>query len=760
MSGRGGAGNIAVWIVAPVFAMAVVGCGIQSAKLPGEAIGEGKEGKPSENDDHAAGGNALQGVPNYRLGSTNPPSQGFPGVNGRVRVAIRDAVSPGCTARPNCIIIGGKFSVVKSTLASGIARLRPDGSVDSFGAGLDQGDSQILDLALDKDGNLYAAGSFSQISGVPVTSVAKWNGSQWASMGSIFDKIGSVIVTNVTIDPSGIPVASSSRMYEGPSNPFGSSVEYRVSKWNGSAWQPFIDSDKYKLGKAVLDRAGTLYAAGYVTDSSPWKPAVFKWTGSAWAMVGNAMGDHIYALLADPNGNLFVRLSTNLGVGYVRKWDGTGWGSTDGVGGTDDIGSLALDESGNLYAGRNGGVSKWNGTSWSEVGSMFTSFETMQESVGRVDTLVFDGAGNLYAGGVFDGVGVTGALNIARWNGTQWTGLGGGGIAKVSGKVAIGPEGALYASGVFFGENGERITGLARWDGKSWRSLGTVNPPGRVLALAVDRAGKLYAGGNFKFPGCVPHHGVAVWSGSDWRPLEVGLCSTVTTMNFDSSGSLWTGGDTVSRWDGREWTNVAKTGIFKRVIALEFDKSGILYAVDDRDADSEPFYARNELRKWDGTSWTPVLPEPIYYFFNLSLARDATGSLVVGGAIESWIGISKKLMFVSSWTGVKWTPKPEVGIPELLGTRIAIGSDAAGNIYAGGNFTSVYVPNKSQVELKGIAKWDGGMWQPLGAGINGSVSEFAVDAKGNIVVAGDFTTAGGKVRPSIAIWDAKAGEWR
>ena len=42
-----------------------------------------------------------------------------------------------------------------------------------------------------------------------------------------------------------------------------------------------------------------------------------------------------------------------------------------------------------------------------------------------------------------------------------------------------------------------------------------------------------------------------------------------------------------------------------------------------------------------------------------------------------------------------------------------------------------------------IAKWNGSAWSALGSGMNGAVYALAVDGAGNLYAGGEFTTAGG-----------------
>ncbi len=77
-------------------------------------------------------------------------------------------------------------------------------------------------------------------------------------------------------------------------------------------------------------------------------------------------------------------------------------------------------------------------------------------------------------------------------------------------------------------------------------------------------------------------------------------------------------------------------------------------------------------------------------------------------------------------------------------------SDAAGNFYIAGNFTSV-----NGVPALGIAKWDGSNWSALGSGMTGWVKTIAVSG-GDVYVGGIFTTAGGVPALNIAKWDGSS----
>jgi hypothetical protein len=126
---------------------------------------------------------------------------------------------------------------------------------------------------------------------------------------------------------------------------------------------------------------------------------------------------------------------------------------------------------------------------------------------GGVDALaVFDdGSGSaLYAGGEFTTAGGISANGIAKWNGSSWSALGSGmaasgpPIVKALTPFDDGSGPALYAGGYFTTAGGVPANGIARWDGSSWSALGS--GAGIVYALAVFDAGSgpaLYVGGGF-----------------------------------------------------------------------------------------------------------------------------------------------------------------------------------------------------------------------------------------------------------------------
>ena len=143
----------------------------------------------------------------------------------------------------------------------------------------------------------------------------------------------------------------------------------------------------------------------------------------------------IFTLMADPTGNIyaaggFTDSSSYInGTTYVAKWDGTSWTTlgtdSNGLNTNNSIYSLTQDLSGNIYAAGNfhdlNGyeyVAKWNGTNWSELGIDSVALNANSS----IYTLITDPAGNIYAAGDFTDP--LGNRYVAEWNGSAWSQLG------------------------------------------------------------------------------------------------------------------------------------------------------------------------------------------------------------------------------------------------------------------------------------------------------------------------------------------------
>jgi hypothetical protein len=312
-----------------------------------------------------------------------------------------------------------------------------------------------------------------------------------------------------------------------------------IAKWDGTNWSALglgLPSNVYALASFDDGSGPALFVGGQFTFSGQLTLAhIAKWNGSAWSAVAGGVDGIVISLCVHDDGSgpaLYVGGAYGAAGPHpstgLSRWDGHNWTSIDGVEclidsmvSFDDGGGPALFVAGYLYWVQPGTLNEilyWRGGAWHAFSS---------PPLGVYSLCVFDdGSGpKLYAGG-----GVPGSPGISRWNGTQWSGVGGGLNSYVFTMVVhddgSGPK--LYAGGQFTAAGGQPALRVARWDGTSWSAVGTGMEGGQVYSLASFSDGfggppKLIALGTFTSAGGAPANHIASWDGASWSPLGSGL---------------------------------------------------------------------------------------------------------------------------------------------------------------------------------------------------------------------------------------------
>lgn len=156
---------------------------------------------------------------------------------------------------------------------------------------------------------------------------------------------------------------------------------------------------------------------------------------------------------------------------------------------------------------------------------------------GTVYALYKDG-NDIYAGGSFDHSGTLPVNNIAKWNGTNWQGMG-----QLNGTVYCITKynNKIYAGGQFlFDNNGQTYQNIAYWEDSTWKPI-CYMMNGVVNALTVYK-NKLIVGGAFTMVDTTPINHVFAYDGTSVTSLEYGVTATVRTL--ESTGErLYAGGD-------------------------------------------------------------------------------------------------------------------------------------------------------------------------------------------------------------------------
>lgn len=327
------------------------------------------------------------------------------------------------------------------------------------GTGALNANGTIQRLYVDPSGNVYAAGEFTNTA-TGNSYVARWNGTAWSMLGT-----GSNGLTNANGGLSALTGDAAGNIYTAPNDLNSASPVSNVFQWNGTNWTQ-VGAGTAGLNANNMIQAlattgtGTLYAGGFFTNAAG-MAYVAKWDGSNWTQMGTGINElnaiYIPAIVTDASGGVYIaamHASITSGSPYfIAKWDGAGWTELGAIPNGQTY-ALAIDASGNLYAGgnfTNGSgnhyVAKWDGTTWVELGTA----GNLLNANAAIRTVAVDGAGNVYAAGDFTNA--SGKHYVARWDGTSWTELGTGTNALNANNdvlsVATDAAGHVYAAGDF-----------------------------------------------------------------------------------------------------------------------------------------------------------------------------------------------------------------------------------------------------------------------------------------------------------------------
>ena len=388
------------------------------------------------------------------------------------------------------------FIIVALVLFTGAAQAR----WSALGTGID---GTVWEVASDTNGNIYVGGEFTAAGGISGTgNIAKWNTatSTWSALGA---GLNGPVYSIVSDSGGNIYVGGQFKAAGGISN-----ADY-IAKWNGSEWSAVgkgLPADFIGFVNVLkFDSVGNLYAGGSwcsATTGGDFNYSnIAKWDGKTWNKLGTGMDGPVFALAFDSTDNLYIggRFTTVGGVAArkIAKWNGTTWNAL-GTGwrilGTtmdkdDEIVSIAIDKSGNLYAGGEfvedvgwyvnaNYMSRWNGSTWEAFGAV---------EDGRIYKLGFDKNSNLYVVGGYTTIGGISANGIARWNGSNWIALGTGMDSPVV-SFAFDNSGNLYAGGLFTTAGGTGANNIAKWtfsDPGDMNGNGVIDLADAILALRV-----------------------------------------------------------------------------------------------------------------------------------------------------------------------------------------------------------------------------------------------------------------------------------
>ncbi len=251
------------------------------------------------------------------------------------------------------IVLGGAF-----TLAGGVAntvRIAVYDPVANTFAALGTGAStnNVLALAVDATGNIYAGGSFGAMGGVANTlRLAKWTGAAWTALSTGADGTVNALVVGI----NGLVYIT------GQFNNLGAVPALQIGSWNPTT-SVFLamGTGLNSTGGRALARGpnGLIYVGGIFTLAGGVSGTahVAQWNGVAFQGMGGGLGSDVLALSVDPQGIVYATGSfagVSGGVAFpdgAARWNGAAWTTigvdTPAISGTINA-SLAMPD-GSLY---------------------------------------------------------------------------------------------------------------------------------------------------------------------------------------------------------------------------------------------------------------------------------------------------------------------------------------------------------------------------------------------------------------------------
>ena len=306
-----------------------------------------------------------------------------------------------------------------------------------------------------------------------------------------------------------------------------------------------------------------------------------------------------------------------------------------------------------------------------------------------------DGTGPaLYVGGNFQSAGGVTASCVAKWDGASWSALGSGVSGGEVRAFAVYDEGSgprLFVGGSFTAAGGLPLNWLARWDGTAWSSVGS-GPSGELYALAVYDHGTgraLYTSG------------VQCWDGNSWLTLppnpsghDYPNAVRAMTVYDDGSGSaLYFGGwyppgDQLTKWDGSGFSTVfCGAGWQALSLATHDDGSGLSLFFGSYDSIGPT--------RWNGVSCSMLggamhVWPGCYSCVNIqSLVTFDDGSgpaLYAGGNFNSAEG--NQVNNIARWNGTSWS-RLDTGVNGPVYCMCPFDDGMGTALYVGGDFTAV-----------------------------------------------------------------------
>jgi hypothetical protein len=514
----------------------------------------------------------------------------------------------------------------------------------------------------------------------------------------------------------------------------GGTTANKIAEWNGTAWAGLpTGSASFETLQSIATGDSKMYVAG-VFNSIAGVPVsnLAQTDGTNWSAVGSGLNALILQAVTHVDGILYVAgfLTVNGTNTSIAAWDGSTWqplGYSSG-----NVNAIYVNGQ-EIYAGGTftsiGGITatniaRFDGTNWSALGGGLN---------GAVRCVTAQN-GILYAGGDFTASGALVANHMAMWDGSAWTPMQAGLDARVR-TLAI-HEGALYAGGAFTGL-------LTRWDGTTWSSVAGLS--GHFVESLLSSGNTLYVGGSFESANGEQVNNVAQYDAQGWHAMKAGVSGGMVNTLRVSGNALYAGGafrtlagtpaNSIAKFDGTNWASIGDGIKIAEWSLPVYDVTALSNTVfaggNFQSVDSAPL---SDLFKWNGTNWAK---DATSFSWNSSSSVNAMATLgtnVYAAGLFSPGNIAR-------WNGQTWQSPPT---PSFASDGINALCTLGTNLYIGGLFSSPY---------KNLYKWNGSASSSIGLP-NGAVYSLAASGT-NLFVGGHFSTVQTTACSNIAKWNGQ-----
>lgn len=443
----------------------------------------------------------------------------------------------------------------------------------------------------------------------------------------------------------------------------------RANAQNCPAWQtdysyPGISSRAYAFTEFDDGSGLALYAAGgFFSPTAPESMGLMRWDGQEWRHVASSG-------LGAPSGWFKDLAVFDDGSGPELYATGT-FGSVGGVSAR--------------------GIAKWNGTTWSALGSGLGTL-SIQAGTGAALEVFDDGSGPaLYVCGDFDTAGGVTSPRVARWRTNGWSAVGAGfGPLTGVGDLVVFDDGggpALYAGGVTQFGTPYPVGVLARWNGTAWTNLISAAQSGYVFRLCThdDGAGTaLYFSGAFSQVNGVAALGLARFKNGAFS--AVGDLSALGQVR------------SIESFPGPNGPELVVGGKFSSVGGVSAKNVASLRAGQWRSI--EPAGAVN-----DSISISALA----------TVGSSAAPQLVVSGDFEVLADVPSS--HVAMWDGQQWSGAAGLGANTWINTLEVLDLGTGPQLYAGGSFAVI-----GGIASQRAARFDGQSWHPIQGVQTGTVN--------------------------------------